>query len=84
MIEGHLGNDLRIDENGVYFVLTSADINQQEFCVNYCAFQGNLTATFRDTTFMRVLVLNLAAPASSQATPVKRCMLLLRKGPSFE
>jgi hypothetical protein len=46
LIAGHLGNDLPIDENGVYFVLTSADVNQQEFCVNYCAFHGFLTATF--------------------------------------
>ena len=48
MIANHTGADLPIDENGVSFVLTSADVNQQEFCVNYCAFHGNLTDTFRD------------------------------------
>ena len=33
LVANHTGTDLPIDENGVYFVLTSADVNEEAFCV---------------------------------------------------
>jgi hypothetical protein len=37
---------LPLDRNGVYFVLTSADVNETSgYCVTYCAFHGYLTGT---------------------------------------
>jgi hypothetical protein len=34
---------LPVDPNGVYLVLTSADVMQQEFCVNFCAWHWSTT-----------------------------------------
>jgi Phosphate-induced protein 1 conserved region len=31
---------LPVDPNGLYLVLTSADVTEQEFCVNFCAWHG--------------------------------------------
>jgi Phosphate-induced protein 1 conserved region len=43
IIGNHMGVDLPIDENGVYFVLTSADVKQAEFGINFCAWHTSAT-----------------------------------------
>lgn len=40
VIAYHIGLDLPIDTNGVYFLMTSADVTELEFCSNFCAFHG--------------------------------------------
>ena len=46
LVANHTGTDLPIDENGVYFVLTSADVNQGEFCVSLCAWHNSATVVY--------------------------------------
>ena len=46
LVANHTGVDLPIDENGVYFVLTSADVSEQEFCVNDCAWHNAATVSY--------------------------------------
>jgi hypothetical protein len=49
LVANHLGVDLPVDENGVYFVHTSADVRQQDFCVNFCAWHNSATVSFPGT-----------------------------------
>lgn len=46
LVANHTGVDLPIDENGVYFVLPSADVTVGEFCSVYCAWHSNATVIY--------------------------------------
>jgi hypothetical protein len=41
VVGNHMGVDLPIDTNGVYFVLTSPDVSEQEFATVFCAWHNN-------------------------------------------
>jgi hypothetical protein len=42
IVDNHIGSGLPEDKNGVYFVLTSADVNETSgFCTQYCGWHAN-------------------------------------------
>ena len=44
VVRGHIGVDLPLDANGIYFVLTTPDVNETSgFCTSYCGWHSYLT-----------------------------------------
>ena len=61
---------LPLDRNGVYFVLTSADVQETSgFCSQYCAFHGYLTGAGALDNILAAFVGNPEAQCPSGCTP---------------
>jgi hypothetical protein len=61
-------NNLTLDPNGVYFVLTSADINESSgFCTMYCAWHGYGATSTNDTILVGFIGDPAACPLACSA-----------------
>jgi hypothetical protein len=58
---------LPVDGNGIYFVLTSPDVKEGKFCVNYCGY--HTSGTFNSTDIKVAFVGNPATQCNSTANP---------------
>jgi hypothetical protein len=58
---------LPVDANGVYFVLTSPDVTEGQFCSVYCGYHGS--GTFNGTDIKAAFVGNPATQCNSNANP---------------
>ncbi len=52
VVAAHAGHDLPMDTDGIYFVLTSADVNETSgFCTSYCGWHTHGTISGQDVKY---------------------------------